>query len=369
VEEDVGVTSVGHERMFSWPGAAALRCRLLTPIAISKMLARRGRITRQGLTVGLTVVVLVPLLTACGGMGGGEARDVPLHEDFSECEGYSLSDEIATVDCPDGELRILVAKPELSPSHFVPFRFDTKQQTLVVSATARAPVAGGAWGIGCLTSERGAAGQGYAFLVTDRGEAAIMRFDPAGEESDGRSPQEFTLLGGREDVVQNPSARHLLRVRCAKAATGAVRVGVSVDGGDPLTAEDTHGMGPFTAGFSIVLTDKPGTELHFDDVNIDGTPVIQRGPALSDQEGRIALVRTAAGKQTANGRVTSVFCQSENSGCVVTFKVEYSAPDCQFWVVESVNGVDIAKPDGPLSEGHGTYDEDNPDAIGCDYGQ
>jgi hypothetical protein len=54
---------------------------------------------------------------------------------------------------------------------------------------------------------------------------------------------------------------------------------------------------------------------------------------------------------------------------VVTFKVEYSAPDGQFWVVESVNGVDMAKPDGPLSEGHGTYDEDNPDAIGCDYGQ
>ena len=317
---------------------------------------------------GIGALVFVVLASGCGG-GGAEATELPLREDFAECERFSMNDEVATVDCPEGELRVLVAQPDVSPSHFVPFRFDTAQQSLAVSAEARAPVAGGAWGIGCLASARGEAGRGYLFLVTRVGEAAVMRLDAApGEASDGGVPEQFAVLAGQRRFVQNPAARHTFRVRCATTAAGTVRVRAAVDGGNPLIADDGDGIAPFTAASSVVLTDKPGTDVRFDKLSVEGTPATERGTAITHQEDRIAAVRAAAVKQTANGTVTSVFCQSENSGCVVTFKVEYSAPDCQFWVVESVNGVDVAKPDGPLREGHGTYDEDDPDTIGCDYG-
>ena len=54
-----------------------------------------------------------------------------------------MNDAVATIDCPQGELRVLVAQPEVSPVHFVPFRVEKKQQTLAVSAEARAEKAGG----------------------------------------------------------------------------------------------------------------------------------------------------------------------------------------------------------------------------------
>jgi hypothetical protein len=320
------------------------------------------------MTARLGSLVVVLLATGCGG-GSAEATELPLREDFADCERFSMNDEVATVDCPQGELRVLVAQPEVSPSHFVPFRFDTKQQGLTVSAEAHAPVAGGAWGIGCLASARGEAGRGYLFLVTGGGDGALMRLDAAaGEATDGRVPQQFDVLSSRRHFIQSPAARHTFRVSCATAAAGTVRLRGTVDGRRPLLAEDDDGIAPFTAASSVVLTDQPGTDVRFDEVSVEGTQAIEPETAAIDQAGRIALVQAAAGKQTANGRVTSVFCQSESSGCVVTFKVEYSAPDCQFWVVKRVDGVDVAKPDGPIREGHGTYDEDDPDAIGCAYG-
>ena len=327
---------------------------------------RRCRISSLLLAFPASFVLV---FTGCGGaVGGVETNELPLKQDFSECGGFTMNDEVATIDCPAGELRVLVEQPDVSPTHFVPFRADANQQTLAVSAEARAQKAGGgAWGIGCIASEPDEGGRGYLLLVSDEGAAALLRFDVESQEGD-RYAQRFTPLSQQENAIRETRTRHTLQFRCAKEDAGTVHVRAGIDGGRALTADDTPGMGPFTGAVLLVLAQQPDTDIRFDKLTVDGTPVIERGTAVSDQEGRIALVRAAAGKQRANGRVTSVFCQSKNSGCVVTFKVEYSAPDCQFWVVESVNGVDVAKPDGPLSEGQGTYDEDNPDAIGCDYG-
>ena len=243
----------------------------------------------------LALALLVPVLGACGGGGDGEAREVPFREDFAECAGYELNDDVATVDCPDGELRVLVSQPQVSGTHFVPFRFDTNQQTLDVSAAARAPVAGEAWGIGCLGSERDEAPHGYLFVISSLGDAAIFRLVPASsaEESDDRVPQEFVLLKDRDDVVREASARHVLRIRCTRAAdTGTLNVKASVDGEDALAANDRHdGVAPFTAAFSSVLTDKAGTDVRFDDVDVGG---IEAGaPAVNDQDARIAVVTSA----------------------------------------------------------------------------
>lgn len=121
-----------------------------------------------------------------------------------------------------------------------------------------------------------------------------------------------------------------------------MRIRGSVDGGSAVSVEDTPGIAPFTGAVSVVLAEQPGTDIRFDNVNVEGTPEVVRQEPHGDQDARIALVRATAEKTpTPYGEVTSVFCQSENSDCVVT----YSAPACTFWSVENVNGVDVATPE------------------------
>jgi hypothetical protein len=325
--------------------------------------------TRHGkavVRVGLCALGCLAV-AGCGGQTAAEDPELPLREDFVHCGEFSQSDEVATVDCPEGELRVLVTRPEVSPSHFVPFRFAGKQQILDVSASARAPVSTGRWGIGCLTTQRGRPAYGYVFVIGERGNAALLRIDPAvvGDVSEGRIAQKFTFIGERDDdTVAAPSARHTLGIRCAQAEDESVDVRASVDGDLVLGTRDTDGSGPYTAGFAFVLAEGASAEVRFDDVRISGKRAIVYGEPGGDQDDRVELVRAAAAMTPSSyGDVTSVYCQSENASCVVT----YSAPACQFWHVENADGVDVAKPDEdpPLVGAHGTYDEDNPDSIGC----
>ena len=158
----------------------------------------------------------------------------------------------------------------------------------------------------------------------------------------------------------------MLTFRCAKSEAGTVRIRGSVDGGSAVSVEDTPGIAPFTGAVSVVLAEQPGTDIRFDNVNVEGTPEVVRQEPHGDQDARIALVRATAEKTpTPYGEVTSVFCQSENSDCVVT----YSAPACTFWSVENVNGVDVATPEeDTIVGGRGQFSEDNPDGIGCGAG-
>ena len=91
------------------------------------------RAGRPGFISFTATVLAVALAAGCGGGGGLEPpRDLSLREDFSECSGFTMNDEVATVDCPEGELRVLVEQPQASPSHFVPFRAETTQRSLDV---------------------------------------------------------------------------------------------------------------------------------------------------------------------------------------------------------------------------------------------
>lgn len=211
------------------------------------------------------------LAFVAAGCGGVEVSELPLREDFAECAGFTMNDEVATVDCPEGELRVLVSQPEVSPIHFVPLRFDTRSSTLVVSAEARAPVPGGSWGVGCLASGPGEPGRGYALLIGRGGEAGILRIDqaPSADGENGRFAQQFEVITGSQTGVQfivEPSARHELRIRCTEGAAGVVRIRASVDGGNELAATDRRGIAPFTAAFPIVVTDRPRTDVRFDNL-------------------------------------------------------------------------------------------------------
>jgi hypothetical protein len=307
----------------------------------------------------------VVLAAGCGGGGGVEAAELPLRENFAECEGFTMNDEVATIDCPEGELRVLVEQPDVSPSHFVPFRFDTKQQTLDASVRARGlKTVGAAWGIGCLASEPGEGGRGYLLIVDDDRAAAILSLDVESQEGD-RFAQRFSTLDTAKDVIGDPATPHKLAIRCFDSDSGSVSIRGSINGRDALFAEDRPGLSPFTAAASTVLASRPGTDVRFDDLQVTGTPEIKHEDAHGSQEARIALVKAAAEKEPKlYGEVASVFCQSESPSCVVT----YTAPACQFWFVENVNGKDVATPDDdqkPIVGGHGKYSEDNPDAIGC----
>jgi hypothetical protein len=313
----------------------------------------------------VALIAVSALLAACGGTSS-DAQEPPLHEDFADCEGFTMSDDVATVDCPEGELRVLVGQPKVSGTHFVPFRFDPGQRALDVSAQARAAVAGGAWGVGCLGSVPGEAARGYLFVISPAGAAAIFRVGPASDDAiDGRVPQEFELLEDRDEAVPHASGKHVLRIRCARAAdTGAVRVQAFVDGAAVLATTDSHdGVAPFTGAFSSVLTDKAGTDIRFDDVSVSG---IEAGePAVDDQEARIGIVAAAAAKRTSYGNVAEVFCQDENHSCVVTYLVD-DFPACQDWHVESTNGVLVAIADEDPFQGlEAKYDPDEPDRVGC----
>ena len=321
---------------------------------------------RVSFCVLVTAASLALVSTGCGGAGSVETNELPLNEDFSECGGFTMNDEVATIDCPEGELRVLVARPEISAVHVVPFRVESKQQTLAVTAEARAQKAGGGtWGIGCLASEPGEGGRGYLLVVGNQGAAALLRMDVQSEEG-GRFAQRFTPLSEQEDVVHEASTRHMLQIRCAKADSGKVTIRGYVGGRSVLSAEDAPGIAPFTGAVSIVLAKQPGTDIRFDNVNVEGTPEIKREEPHGDQDARIEVVRATAEKTpTPYGAVISVFCQNENHSCVVT----YSAPACQFWSVENVNGVDVATPEEEVSVGgRGTYSEDDPDGIGCAAG-
>jgi len=97
------------------------------------------------------------------------------------------------------------------------------------------------------------------------------------------------------------------------------------------------------------------------------TQEVKRRPAIGNQSERTSLVTQALLKRrtTRFGPAIWVMCEkSSEARCAVT----YDAPACQWWVVENVNGVDKARPDGPPSEGgRGTYDEES-DSIGCSWG-
>jgi hypothetical protein len=218
---------------------------------------------------------VVPIAAAgvllAAGCGGDEINvsGLPLRQDFADCSGFTMNDDVSTVDCPDGELRILVAQPDASPMHLVPFRFDDRPKVLTVSASAHVAKAGRIWGAGCLASEPGEPGRGYAVVLNDDGGAGIMRIAGGlGESVGGRVPQELEILAespsGR--TIPKPSEEHVLRIRCASGPAGGVRIRASVDGRDPITAKDDKGMAPFSAAFAFVLTDKPQTDVRFDDL-------------------------------------------------------------------------------------------------------
>ncbi len=209
-------------------------------------------------------------LAGCGGTI--DSASLPMENGFADCSRFGMNDDVATIDCPDGELRVLVAKPNASPVHFVPLRFDERPRALRVTGTAHATRSGSIWGLGCLASEPGEPTEGYVLLIAKEGSVGILRIGGGEPTDDGREAAQFVDLGSRTRVVDAPAARHALQLTCTARGSGEVRIRGSVDGRPLLKVTDRHGFAAFTAALPFVLAERPGTEIRFDDVAATEVP-------------------------------------------------------------------------------------------------
>jgi hypothetical protein len=106
-------------------------------------------------------------------------------------------------------------------------------------------------------------------LLGREGDAGILRMDFPGEgaSQEGRHAQVLEIIAEREDApVLEPSRTYRLRLRCTEQPGGAVRLRASVDGGAPISVTDENGIAPFTAAFPFVMTDRPDTDVRFDNL-------------------------------------------------------------------------------------------------------
>jgi hypothetical protein len=227
---------------------------------------------RQIVTAAMLATVGALALAAAGCGGTVNVSELPLAETFDDCDaGFSMNDEIATVDCTDGQLRILVSKPELSPIHQVPFRFEPSVDGLAVTSAVRLADGAGDVGIGCDASGPGQAGRGYLFLLHRAlGAAGVYRLEsvPVG---DGRAFVDTTWVGFRR-LPGDLAGKHALRVSCTRAAGSATALRMAVDGRVVIDTLDREGIWPFRTAVAVVIAQEAETDARFDDLRATRSP-------------------------------------------------------------------------------------------------
>ena len=215
----------------------------------------------------MLALVCAGALLAAGCGSTVKIGSLPLAETFDDCDaGFSMNDEIATVDCTDGQLRILVAKPELSPMHQVPFRFEPSVYGLTVTSGLRLADGSGDVGIGCDASGPGEAARGYLFVLHRALKAAgIYRLESL-SLGDGRAFVDTTWIGFRR-LPGDPTGRHSLRASCTRAAGGSTALRMTVDGRVVIDTVDRAGIWPFRTAVAVVRAEEAGTDARFDDLH------------------------------------------------------------------------------------------------------
>lgn len=230
--------------------------------------------------LGVPLLALVSagaLATGCGGQSVN-VQSLPLAETFDECAaGFSMNDEVSTVECTGGRLRILVSKPQISPIHYVPFRFEPSVPGLTVASSVRLEKGVGDFGIGCDASEPGEAGRGYLFVLQSQlAAAAVLRLDETG----GLPWIAFKRI---DADLGRP---HRLEATCTPAANGATALRLSVDDRVVLDAVDEEGIGSFRTALAVALARAPGTEVRLENLSARSTAARPRAVTPAARPGR-----------------------------------------------------------------------------------
>jgi hypothetical protein len=212
------------------------------------------------------VVVASGLLAGCGGTVN--VGSLPIDQSFDDCNDFTMNDDVSTVDCPEGELRVLVSQPARSSIQVVPSRFDPSESQLVVEADVRLASGEGAYGLGCAVSAPGEPVRGYLFLMHHgdpkaEGMATILRLDWT--EAEGQTLQGVQFKR-KAVLAQKP---HNVRAMCVNSADGSARLSMTVDGRVLVKARDPEALGPFTAATPVVIAAAPDSDVRFDNLRAD----------------------------------------------------------------------------------------------------
>jgi hypothetical protein len=218
------------------------------------------------------VLLFAAAAVALGGCGGTvNVGSLPIDQAFDDCGGFTMNDEIAKIECPDGRLRVLVSKPDVSPVHLVPFRFEPAVPGLTVSTELRAQHGEGEFGIGCDASGPGEPGRGYLFLLQPSLRAAsIFRMEGGPVDEQGRFELGFDWIAIRQ-VPGDLAGGHQLRATCFQSPGGVTYLRLEVDGRRVLEADDRDGIGSFRSAVTAVQAYVAGTDVRFDGLRAERT--------------------------------------------------------------------------------------------------
>ena len=226
----------------------------------------RDNVLARRYFLALATAGLALIATGCGAV---EVSKLPVQRDFSDCNGFTMNNDVSTVDCPEGELRMHVSQPQVSAIHLAPFRFDPTTAGLAVEADVRHPKGSGAYGLGCAVTEADEPGRGYLFVVVHgdpalQGTASIIRLDSGYDAT----TQSVESLGSKRNAAR-PQGPHRLRAVCKNTADGSAQLSMSIDGNVIVTARDRKGMGRYTAALAVEIASAPNTEARFDNLGAD----------------------------------------------------------------------------------------------------
>ena len=198
-------------------------------------------------------ILLLALLAGC--LGGTDAAELPLAEDFSgSCEWPTSWDGVKRGECADGVYRFELSEPggpytawrEVEPSSFA----------VEVEGTVDLPIGGRAdrrsVGLGCWT---GVGGSGYLFTVSGDGRAIVFEERPA-----------TGLTAVFEQTTPLPAFRlpARLRARCTGGPSG-VTLSFSVNGAPIEIPAISRPSGAFSVVGFAAWTDDPETTIVLDD--------------------------------------------------------------------------------------------------------
>jgi hypothetical protein len=218
--------------------------------------------------IGLLALMALP--AGCSTKEVGRS-DLPMENDFSDCDGWSTDDsEHISLSCENGQYQALYKDTSMSISDYIPRRSDDPVDSVGVEADVTFQTAPGtpgdrliAAGVGCWISAPNEPAKGYLFAVAPEPSIAILKVD----ESDKSLEQQFFLrafVDKDSAVVKEMPAVNRVRGECRHGGATSVELSMWVNGEEVGKATDSSGFFGYEAFGFAMFSSESGTDLRFD---------------------------------------------------------------------------------------------------------